>query len=53
MNEAQRYLAWVSDFRIDDDGLAAFRALEKLAEIREIASRGGKGSLDEIRRALS
>ncbi|QYC54197.1 hypothetical protein SEA_WELCOME_80 [Microbacterium phage Welcome] len=53
MDEAQKYIQWRADFRWEDDGVAAFRALEKLAEIREIASRGGKGSLDEIRRALS
>ncbi|AXC36300.1 hypothetical protein SEA_MUSETTA_78 [Microbacterium phage Musetta] len=53
MDEAQRFLEWRRDFRWEDDGVAAFGALEKLAEIREIAGRGGKGSLDEIRRALS
>lgn len=53
MDEAQKFLQWRSDFRWDDDGVNAFKAIEKLAEIREIASRGGKGSLDEIRRALS
>lgn len=53
MDEAARFLQWRSDFSWHDDGVHAFKAIEKLAEIREIAARGGKGSLDEIRRSLS
>lgn len=48
-----RYMVWLADVDLALDGPSIFARLEKLDEINEIAQRGGKGSLDEIRRALS
>lgn len=52
-DETRSFLLWIEDFDMKTDGLRAFRAMRKLDEIQEIATRGGKGSLDEIRRALT
>ena len=51
--DIQKYENWKRDFRLEDDGLAAFTALEKLDAIRfELAVRE-EGYLDRIEGILA